>query len=150
MLSDYHLIRRYKLKLNELYSSDPKGMYWFNFGINWRAIVAFAMGVWPLMPGFIQTVTADGEPALNGWTRLYHLTFLIGLALSFSTFWLLNYISPPPGLGEEAPIVDQALVVDGEDIIHGVPQTGSLEKQESRDWAAGEDEKRRAVAGLSV
>jgi nucleobase:cation symporter-1, NCS1 family len=49
MLADYHIVRRYKLKLNDLYTSDPQGIYWYFHGVNWRAPVSFLMGVWPLL-----------------------------------------------------------------------------------------------------
>jgi len=49
MLADYHVIRRAKLKLNDLYTGNSSSIYWFNKGVNWRAIVAFFSGVWPLL-----------------------------------------------------------------------------------------------------
>ena len=55
MLADYHVVRRVKLKLHDLYTGDSSSIYWFNKGINWRAIVAFVSGVWPLLREFLLT-----------------------------------------------------------------------------------------------
>jgi NCS1 family nucleobase:cation symporter-1 len=49
MLADYHVIRKAKLKVNDLYTGNSSSIYWFNKGVNWRAIVAFLAGVWPLL-----------------------------------------------------------------------------------------------------
>lgn len=49
MLADYHLVRRHKLKLNDLYRGDSSSIYWFRHGVNWRAFVAFIAGTWPLL-----------------------------------------------------------------------------------------------------
>lgn len=49
MLADYHVIRKAKLKVNDLYTGNSSSIYWFNKGVNWRAIAAFLTGVWPLL-----------------------------------------------------------------------------------------------------
>ncbi|EHY61019.1 Transporter aclS [Exophiala dermatitidis] len=118
MLADYHVVRRKKLKLNDLYTGNSSSIYWFNKGVNWRAIVAFFSGVWPLLPGLVGTVNSYTESAFVGWIRLYNLTFVVGLAISFFVFWGLNVAFPPPGLGEEAPFVD-------DDVLYGVGEENS-------------------------
>lgn len=49
MLADYHVLRKHKLKLNDLYLGNSSSIYWFYKGVNWRAVVAFFSGVWPLL-----------------------------------------------------------------------------------------------------
>lgn len=49
MLADYHLVRQRKLKVNDLYRGDASSIYWFSYGFNWRAPVAFFWGVWPML-----------------------------------------------------------------------------------------------------
>ncbi|KGQ00857.1 hypothetical protein PAAG_12485 [Paracoccidioides lutzii Pb01] len=105
MLADYHLIRRHKLKLNDLYTGDANGIYWYWHGVNWRAPVAFVAGMWPLFPGLIASVNNTTHPNLAGWIKLFNLTFFAGLAISFVTMTGICYIWPPQGLGEEAPSV---------------------------------------------
>ena len=38
--------------------------------------------------------------SLSGWVRLYDLSFIVGTAIATVVFWFVNYVSPPPGLGE--------------------------------------------------
>lgn len=53
MLADYHLIRKYRLKLSDLYRGDSTSIYWFRHGVNWRAFAAFTAGMWPLLREFL-------------------------------------------------------------------------------------------------
>ncbi|PGH13753.1 hypothetical protein AJ79_03452 [Helicocarpus griseus UAMH5409] len=105
MLADYFLIRRRKLKLDDLYTGDVEGIYWYWRGFNWRALVAFISGMWSLFPGLVAFVSNITDPSLAGWIRLYNLTFFAGLTISFVTMTVVCYIFPPVGLGEEAPFV---------------------------------------------
>lgn len=133
MLADYHLVRRYKLKLNELYIGNASSIYWYRGGVNWRAPVAFFAGVWPLLrkfgapygmrscadlceAGLAGTVNAYTDPSFTGWIRLYNLTFLIGTLISFTVMATLCYISPPPGLGQEAPFVEVTDSVEASEV----------------------------------
>ncbi|KAK2795429.1 hypothetical protein FQN52_005195 [Onygenales sp. PD_12] len=118
MLADYHLIRRQKLKLNDLYMGDAPYIYWYWHGINWRAVVAFVAGMWPLFPGLITSVNPPStpSPSMTGWLRLFNLTFFAGLGISFVAMTVICYISPPPGLGVDEPFAfaQQGVGDDGE------------------------------------
>jgi nucleobase:cation symporter-1, NCS1 family len=43
LAADYWLIRRRKWKIPDLFKQD--GIYWYTFGINWRAVVAFFLSI---------------------------------------------------------------------------------------------------------
>lgn len=43
IIADYYLVRKQKLNLSDLYSTNPDGAYWFVRGWNTRAIVAFSV-----------------------------------------------------------------------------------------------------------
>ncbi|KAL0573503.1 hypothetical protein V5O48_008456 [Marasmius crinis-equi] len=97
MLADYHLIRRYKLKMEDLYVGDSSSIYWYWHGIHWRAVVGWILGAFPTLPGLIMTIR---DPlADNGWVKIFRLTFFVGLAISFVSYTVICKISPPPGLG---------------------------------------------------
>lgn len=85
-------------------------------------------------------MNSTGATSLNGWVRIYNLTFFIGLAVSFSVFWTLSYFFPPSGLGEEAPFV--------EEVFYGVPDV-TLENQED-DEPSKFSEKYQAETTVSV
>ncbi|KAL5049356.1 hypothetical protein BDW71DRAFT_204621 [Aspergillus fruticulosus] len=111
MLADYHLVRRHRLKLSDLYIGSPSSIYWFSHGVNWRALVAFTAGMWPLLPGLAANVNSWTKAKWTGWLRLYNLTFIVGLAMSFLVFWGLNVVFPVPGTDVDGPFVLEG--VDG-------------------------------------
>ena len=58
------------------------------------------------MVGSVNNLTT---PALARWIKLYNLTFLVGIAISFTAMVGICYIFPPEGLGVDEPFVE----VDG-------------------------------------
>ena len=87
MVFDYMFIRKQKMKLSSLvsvssfqsiktyaqYDGSPNSIYWYQKGVNWRAPVAWVVGVAPLFPGFLATVSTVTVPL--GATHLYYLCF---------------------------------------------------------------------------
>ncbi|KJR88478.1 nucleobase:cation symporter-1, NCS1 family [Sporothrix schenckii 1099-18] len=137
LLADYLVIRKRKLRLNELYMGNSSSSYWFVAGFNWRAFASFFCGVWPLLresrttivllllsfhrnnrtdesAGLAATVNGYTDPKWTNWTRLYNLTFIVGLSISFVLFCALSYLFPMPGLGVDMPFVDEMEFVDGQ------------------------------------
>jgi NCS1 family nucleobase:cation symporter-1 len=51
MIVDYFVLRKTELVVEDLYRRG--GAYEYTNGVNWRAMVAFALGVAPCLPGFI-------------------------------------------------------------------------------------------------
>ena len=88
MIADYFLLRRQRLVVDELYSSD--GRYWYFRGFHLAAIAALLCGILPNVPGFLTTVKlvpADlAPPIING---LYHYAWFVGFAISGCVYLLL-------------------------------------------------------------
>lgn len=40
MISSYYIVNRKKIKVDNLYRGDKTSIYWFTWGISWRAPVA--------------------------------------------------------------------------------------------------------------
>ena len=76
MLADYLVIRKQMLVMEDLYKQSPDSIYWYDYGFNWRALIAFLLGTAFLFPGFIMSVI--DETAWNGWIQLFHLDFYVG------------------------------------------------------------------------
>ncbi|CAI0649521.1 unnamed protein product [Colletotrichum noveboracense] len=93
MFADYYLIRGRNLKLTHLYEATSASVYWYWEGVNWRAGVAWVMGTWALLPGFVQRVQ---DPAVekDGWSHLYYLAWPLGCTLAVVTYCLLHYVAP--------------------------------------------------------
>ncbi|KAK7445174.1 hypothetical protein VKT23_009605 [Stygiomarasmius scandens] len=97
MITDYVVVRRRKLRLVHLYTPTKDSIYWYTYGINFRAVIAWLNGVWPLMPGFIAAV--QNKTTSAGWTRTYYLAWLFGFFVSGTTYIILCKIWPLEGLG---------------------------------------------------
>ncbi|KAH7309826.1 permease for cytosine/purines, uracil, thiamine, allantoin-domain-containing protein [Stachybotrys elegans] len=116
MLADHLIVRRMKLKLNQLYVGNSSSIYWFDHGFNWRAFAAFFVCTAPFLPGLVAIVDDHESSGWTSWIRLYNLTFLVGVAMSLSLFLGLNFLFPPQGLGEEAPFTDEEETLTGADV----------------------------------
>ena len=57
-MCDYYLIRRSKgYDIKQLYLSG--GIYWYRSGINYRAMVAFFLGMVPQLPGLAYQINPE-------------------------------------------------------------------------------------------
>lgn len=127
MISSYYVVNRQKIKVDDLYIGDKTSIYWYTWGINWRAPIAvsksslfplsfssctqpaahsadsstdtrqWACGVAPMMPGFISNVN-NGVTVSIGWTRLYYISFLIGFCIAAVIFIALHHFFPAPSV----------------------------------------------------
>jgi nucleobase:cation symporter-1, NCS1 family len=72
------------LNLSELYRWGEGGEYWFSNGYNWRALVAVAAGVIPVLPGFINAATTEGGVVANPdfFDELYRYGVFVAFGLS--------------------------------------------------------------------
>jgi NCS1 family nucleobase:cation symporter-1 len=98
MICDYWMIRGAKLKLSDLYHGREDGIFYFWFGINWRSFLAWVCGWSFLVPGLVKAITPASKIPY-ACTQLYYLAFPLGFTVSFIIYYVLNKLSPPPGLG---------------------------------------------------
>ncbi|MBI3715858.1 MAG: NCS1 family nucleobase:cation symporter-1 [Betaproteobacteria bacterium] len=81
LIVDYYLIRRTKLIVTDLYQEH--GSYTYSSGWNWVAIVAFALGVLPNVPGFLNAAFPQSFPDVGEFFKgVYTYAWFIGLAIS--------------------------------------------------------------------
>ncbi|KAG1898460.1 permease for cytosine/purines, uracil, thiamine, allantoin-domain-containing protein [Suillus fuscotomentosus] len=97
LLADYFVVRGCMIKLEDCYIGDKRSIYWYHNGVNWRAPLAWVLGVFPTMPGLIMT-TRDAT-AWNVWVRIFHIAFFVGLLISFVAFSVICCISSPGNVG---------------------------------------------------
>ena len=92
MVFDYWLLRRARLELEELYRYGPGGRYWFTNGFNWRALVAVAIGVIPVLPGFIHAATTKGGVVADPdfLDQLYRYGVFVAFGLSAVAYLALS------------------------------------------------------------
>jgi NCS1 family nucleobase:cation symporter-1 len=102
LIADYWIHRRTALSLGDLYR--PDGAYRYAGGFNWRALVAFALGVLLAVGGAYST-PGNGpfpEGGLLGFLKfelpwggfLYDYSWIVGLLVAFLLYWALATIFP--------------------------------------------------------
>lgn len=91
MFSDYYFVRREHLDTNELYSASSEGLYYYTYGINWWAYVAYIVGILINAVGFAGAV---GAHVLSIVTKIYQLNFFLGIIISSGLYSILHKLSP--------------------------------------------------------
>jgi NCS1 family nucleobase:cation symporter-1 len=94
MIADYFLIRRSRLKVSDLYRRG--GMYEYENGINWRAVIALVSGIAVALLGLV-------IPALR---PLYDYAWFVGFGVAGAVYVLLTQ-------RDEAPANITAFEVEG-------------------------------------
>jgi hypothetical protein len=84
--------------------------------------------------GFVCAV--NGDPIAIGWTRIYQLSYFVGLAISCPGYWLLCRLFPPPALRVMEYMDDEV--------------TSDDESHQSRDGPAASDPASDYQSGVMV
>ncbi len=125
MISDYYFVRKGYLQIEELYSGSKQGVYYFTFGVNWRAYVAYVAGIIINVVGFAGAVGAHVSVAAQ---NMYHLNFYLGFIVSSLVYCGLCKLSPVPACGQKWP----SEVADNND-NDIVPETIDVDTKEQND-----------------
>lgn len=84
LIADYWLIRRTALQVEDLYRTD--GAYSYRAGWNPAALVAFAAGVLPNLPGFLATVAPSAFSVGPVWMAIYTWAWFVGLFIALVAY----------------------------------------------------------------
>ncbi|BEI88654.1 uncharacterized protein CcaverHIS019_0200160 [Cutaneotrichosporon cavernicola] len=106
MVLDFYFVKGGKLDIYELY--QPRGIYSFTKGWNWRAYVALAVAVAPNLPGMIHAINPDIY--IGNIKYLYMVSNLVAYFIVTVVYLPLNKIWPAYGA-----LVDEAV----HDVIPG-------------------------------
>jgi NCS1 family nucleobase:cation symporter-1 len=89
MICDYWVLRRQRLDLAGLF--NPRGPYHYTNGFNWRAILALAIAIAPVIPGFLRAATTPGGVVAqpNLFDTLYTYAWFVTFAIGFIVYYLL-------------------------------------------------------------
>lgn len=92
LLCHYYIITRGYLEIEDLYTARKDGVYHYFHGWNWRAYLAYIVGIAPNFYGFLNNM---GVSAPGGVTKAYYFAYEIGIFVSFGVYWAANYCFPP-------------------------------------------------------
>ncbi len=82
MIADYFILRRTRLKLDDLYMRD--GAYEYDGGVNWRAVIALVLGIAVALLGLV----------VAPLRFLYDYAWFVGFAVAGGIYLLLMQRSP--------------------------------------------------------
>jgi len=130
MVFDFWVIHRRKYDTLAMY--QPWGIYRYTNGVNWRAVVAFLVGVAPSLPGFINSINTSIDVGVGN--RPYQFGWLLGFAATSLVYLGLETVFPP-----QETFIERAVLPDevyeqqgygGE--IEGVPVETADGEEEGR------------------
>lgn len=123
MLADYWILRKRRLDLAGLYGKKGS-VYWYTWGFNWRAVLAFALALVPNLPGFALKVNSKLDIPVGASYLLYATSSLpvqvdmrtdrimprgyssvvwpLGVIISGSLYLLFNLIFPSSSLNSRS------------------------------------------------
>ncbi|KFI07225.1 NCS1 family nucleobase:cation symporter-1 [Massilia sp. BSC265] len=88
MMVDYYLVRRTKLDVDQLYREG--GAYSYKGGWNIAAIVAFAAGVLPNLPGFLNAALPNAFPDVgDAFKTIYTHAWFVGVVIAAIVYGLM-------------------------------------------------------------
>ncbi|MBF4577181.1 NCS1 family nucleobase:cation symporter-1 [Frondihabitans sp. VKM Ac-2883] len=93
LIAGYYLVGKQRVAVDDLFSMEPTGRYWFKRGFNpnavWTMVIAGGISV---AAALVPTITEDlGGP---DFTWLGNYGWFIGCALGLALFWLFETLSP--------------------------------------------------------
>jgi NCS1 nucleoside transporter family len=126
----------HKRKYNTLALYQPHSIYRYTYGVNWRAVIAFIVGVAPSLPGFINSINKNIDvgvgvhPYQFGWILGFVGTSLVYVGLS-------TFFPPHEAMIEKAVLPDEVYDAQGYGYDEGVSVHGSGSQEEVRDSEKG-------------
>jgi NCS1 family nucleobase:cation symporter-1 len=104
MVFDYWLVHKRKYDTLALY--QPHGIYRYSYGCNWRAIVAFLVGVVPNLPGLINSINPSIE--VGDGASPYHFGWHLGFVATSIVYVVLSMFVAP----QRETFIDKAVLPD--------------------------------------
>jgi NCS1 family nucleobase:cation symporter-1 len=89
LICDYWVLRSQRLSLADLF--NPKGIYSYANGINWRAMIALVAAIAPVVPGFIRAATTPGGQVSDPtfFDTMYTYAWFVTFGLGFVIYYVL-------------------------------------------------------------
>lgn len=109
MVFDFWVIHRRKYDTLALY--QPHGIYRYTGGVNWRAVIAFLVGVAPNMPGFINSINPDVDVGVGA--RPYSFGWLLGFTATSLVYVASSKIFPPTRTLIDVAVLPDDIYDDG-------------------------------------
>ena len=96
LIADYWFLRRRRLSPEDLFKLE--GRYTYTRGVNWRAMLALAPAILPVVPGFLRAATTPGGVVANPtvFDTLYTYAWFVTFGLSLLLYLTLSRRAAAP------------------------------------------------------
>ncbi|AET38479.1 uridine permease Ecym_2781 [Eremothecium cymbalariae DBVPG len=102
--ADYYIVRKGYVNLHHCYTNKRGSYYMYNkYGTNWRAVVAYIIGIIPNFAGFLGSL---GAHVPVGAQKIYYLNYFVGYFVAAVTYVILIYFFPIDGVPEGVKLFD--------------------------------------------
>lgn len=86
VLTDYLVIRKGNIWVEDLYTAERHGRYRYRYGVSWRAALSYVVAVvWPI-PGFTHSF---GLNVSQGWVHVYEIGWILTCCVSSVVYFCL-------------------------------------------------------------
>lgn len=133
LTTDYWLVKRRKYDVPALY--DPRGIYRFGWGGNWRALVTTLVVIVPLLPALAHKVTPNNVQISQGLQNLFSFNWIYGFVTSICIYYSLNLCFPhrPTLIEKRVPGYRYTMEGIGMDAENQLSGSGDLYSEKERD-----------------
>ncbi|KAL6713166.1 hypothetical protein ACLMJK_009287 [Lecanora helva] len=119
LVLDFWWLHRAKYDVVALY--HPDSIYRYAYGINFRALAAFIVGIAPNFPGFVNSINSSIDVGVG--KRPYTFAYILGFVITSLVYAVLSSIwKPTRSLIEKAVLPDE--VYDGKIEVEGSEEVG--------------------------
>jgi NCS1 family nucleobase:cation symporter-1 len=134
MVWDFWIVHKRKYDTLALY--QPHGIYRYTAGVNWRAIVAFVVGVVPNLPGFINSINPNID--VGAGSRPYTFGWLLGFVATSVVYVVLElWVAPPRETFIERSILPDEIYDEQGVVDEGISVgSGDEGRNEKTGWKA--------------
>lgn len=131
IFADYYIIRKGYINIFHCYSNKPDSYYMYNrYGTNWRALVAYIVGIVPNFTGFLGSLDVVVP---IGAMRVYYLNYFVGYLVAALVYLLLTYFFPVAGVPENSKMFDRTWHEEWVEVDDFPEQRELFEKYETYD-----------------
>ena len=120
MCTDWYIIRRGKVHVDDLF--EGKGKFYYRYGFNWRALTSWVVAFAPNLPAFAHAIDPK-NPNVQPYT--YYFSWYFATVVSGTLYYVLNRFFPPTATFVDEAIYETTLVMQ------------SLEEEEEKGGAQG-------------
>ncbi|KAF5641681.1 ncs1 allantoate transporter [Fusarium sp. NRRL 25303] len=101
-ISDFYIVKRMKLDLPALY--QPHGRYRYNYGLNWRAVLALVCAIGPTLPGLAYNVNSTLD--IGGAMYIANFNWYYGIIVAFAVYSVASLVAPAKETLVESHMID--------------------------------------------